>query len=84
MGLTFEHLKAVAVREGLSFEQLRERTGCSTGCTTCEPYVRLMIKTGCTDFPVLSADQVREVMRDAAPGTSDRGGVRAQPGRSGE
>ena len=53
LGLTFDELKARAVEHGDTFEALRERTGCCTGCGACEPYVRLMLETGQTRFPVL-------------------------------
>jgi len=40
-GITDEHL---------ILEQLRIRTQCTSGCTMCEPYIRLTIKTGETSF----------------------------------
>lgn len=51
--LTFAALKRLADTERLDFETLRARTLCCTGCTMCEPYVRLMLETGRTDFPPL-------------------------------
>jgi bacterioferritin-associated ferredoxin len=62
--VTFAHLQRLHRAEGLSLEQLSERTGCCTGCTMCEPYVRLMLKTGATDFPVLDPRQTAAIMRD--------------------
>ena len=44
--------------EGLSLEQLGERTGCCTGCTTCEPYVRIALATGEADLPVMDAREL--------------------------
>ncbi len=63
--LSFEHLRELAQREGLSFDQLQARTKCSTGCTMCEPYVRLMLKTGKTSLPVLPPAQVDAILAEA-------------------
>lgn len=63
--LTFAELRRIAEAEGLGFDDLVNRTGCCTGCTTCEPYVRRMLKTGETQMGVMSASDVREAMRDA-------------------
>lgn len=60
--LTFESLKSIRDREGLDFEGLRARTRCATGCRLCEPYIRLMIESGRTAFPVLSDGEVRDIM----------------------
>lgn len=61
-GMTFVALKAIRDREGLDFEGLRARTRCASGCGLCEPYIRLMIETGRTAFPVLSDREVRDIM----------------------
>jgi bacterioferritin-associated ferredoxin len=53
IGITFAALKQVADAERLDFETLRARTGCSTVCGLCEPYVRLMLKDGRTSFDLL-------------------------------
>jgi bacterioferritin-associated ferredoxin len=63
--LRFEELKQLAQREGLSYEQLSERTGCGTGCGMCEPYVRLVLKTGRTDLPILTTEQVEQILSEA-------------------
>jgi len=64
-GITFEELQKVRVREGLTLEELKERTGCCLGCGTCEPYVRLSLSSGRTVFPVLSLREVDEIMEAA-------------------
>lgn len=61
---TFEDLKQISKRHGYSLDELRDETGCCSGCTSCEPYVRLMLKTGRTVFPVLSARETAAVMQD--------------------
>lgn len=60
--LTFEQLKPVADECGGDFDALCQRTGCCQGCGSCEPYVRLMIETGQTRFPVLRRFQIDEIM----------------------
>lgn len=50
---SFAELLRTARREGLDFDGLVARTGCCTGCGTCEPYIRLTLDTGRTVHPVL-------------------------------
>ncbi len=35
-----------------ALKEIRRATGCTTGCGTCEPYIRLMLRTGRTRFAV--------------------------------
>lgn len=51
--VTFAELRALAARIGGGFEEVSGRTGCGTGCGLCVPYIRLMLRTGQTVFPVL-------------------------------
>lgn len=60
---SFEELRSLAAAENLALEQLKERTGCCTGCGMCEPYVRLMLATGRTAFPVLKPAETAEILR---------------------
>jgi len=62
--ISFAELKAIAERDGLDFTGLRARTGCGRGCGLCEPYVRLMLRTGRTSFPVLSPDEAARIMAE--------------------
>lgn len=51
--VTFDALAAMARRDPgtpLDLDTLRRRTGCCAGCGLCEPYVRLMLRTGRTAF----------------------------------
>lgn len=61
--ITLTELKRLHEAEGLDLRGLTERTGCCRGCGLCEPYVRLMLKTGRTSFGVLSPAEVAEVMQ---------------------
>ncbi len=58
---SFADLRDLATREGLGFEALRSRTGCAATCGLCEPYIRLMLRTGQTSFPLLSEAEARRV-----------------------
>ncbi|MEM1424156.1 MAG: hypothetical protein AAGH64_09155 [Planctomycetota bacterium] len=48
--------------EGLSFEDIRDIHGVCDGCTSCEPYVLLTLRTGVVSHPVLPPARVREIM----------------------
>ena len=61
--VSFAELLRLSREEGLDLEGLMERTGCCTGCTMCEPYVRLTLRTGETSHRVLSGPEVAEIMR---------------------
>lgn len=64
--ITFARLRAIATDERLDLPALKERTGCCAGCGTCEPYIRLMFRTGDTVFPVLERKAADELMRSPA------------------
>lgn len=64
INITFERLHELHRAEGLDLEGLKESTGCCSGCANCEPYIRLMLKSGQTEFPVLSPRQCALAMRD--------------------
>ncbi len=57
-GLTLEQLRSTSRQADppLSYQALRARTGCGIGCALCEPYVRAMLRTGRTEFPLGGAD----------------------------
>lgn len=67
--LSFDALRERAQRDHLDIEALKNATGCCTGCGMCEPYVRLMLKTGQTAIPVLSPARCTELMRENPTGT---------------
>lgn len=48
-------------------ETLRARTGCTSGCGTCLPYVKVMLKTGHTSLPVLTSQQVERILSTPLP-----------------
>jgi bacterioferritin-associated ferredoxin len=73
--VTFARISQMS-REGLTLEQIRDRTKCCTGCGTCEPYVRVVIATGRTRLPVMTEQQARAVVAQAEAwkrGEGDRG-----------
>lgn len=56
--ITFASLKVLSDRHGWGFEALKCQTGCASDCTKCETYIRRMLRTGQTVFPV-PASEVR-------------------------
>ncbi|MFG0327570.1 MAG: hypothetical protein ACF8SC_09930 [Phycisphaerales bacterium JB037] len=48
-----------------TFELLSQRTRCGTGCGMCQPYIRLLLETGQTDFPVLGPVTLARMLREA-------------------
>ncbi len=65
----FTELKKLADAGMRTIDELSERTACCTGCGMCEPYVRLMLRTGETSFPVLPPHEIERILREpSAPG----------------
>lgn len=62
-GVRFAEILRLHRDEGLTFDEIRERTGACDGCTSCEPYVRLTLSTGVTDHPVLTPEDAAEILR---------------------
>lgn len=60
--VTFAELLDLHRAEGLGFDALCERTDCATGCTACEPYIRLTLETGVVDHPVLDRDEADAIL----------------------
>lgn len=56
--VSFAELIELAEREGLSIEQLAERTGATTGCGSCKAYLRIALATGRSDLPPMSAAEL--------------------------
>lgn len=65
--VTFAELKSIADHSGADFEELSERTQCGMGCGMCVPYIRIMLATGITDLPILTADEYRKLLSHAKP-----------------
>ena len=63
--VSFARLVEMANAQGLALAELKARTGCCTGCGSCEPYVRLALRTGCVRLPVLSPRECDEIMNPA-------------------
>ncbi len=64
-GVSFEEILRLHRAEGLSLQELKARTGCCEGCTNCEPYVLLTLRTGVTDHPVLTPHTVARILGSA-------------------
>jgi len=63
----FAELLRLARDEGLGIDALVERTGCTTGCGTCEPYIRLAIATGRHELPPMSPAQIDAILDHLSP-----------------
>jgi NAD(P)H-nitrite reductase large subunit len=61
----FEKLLRLARAEGLTQEQLSERTGCCTGCGMCKPYVRVVLSTGRTSIPLMNGKALKAIAEQA-------------------
>ena len=66
--ISFRRLLELHVSEGMSLDQIMDQTGCCTGCTTGEPYVRLTLMTGETDHPVLTPREIGQISQHHAAG----------------
>ncbi|MEM1209581.1 MAG: hypothetical protein AAFY08_05010 [Planctomycetota bacterium] len=53
----FASLVEEAEREGLTLDELAERTGASEGCGMCRPYLRESMRTGETVFTRVIVDR---------------------------
>ena len=61
----FEKLLRLAREEGLTQDQLSERTGCCTGCGMCKPYVRVVLSTGRTSIPLMNGRALKAIAEEA-------------------
>lgn len=61
----FEKLLKMAREEGLTQDQLSERTGCCTGCGMCKPYVRVVLSTGRTSIPLMNGKSLKAIAEEA-------------------
>lgn len=56
---------AALAKQGKSYAQISNETGCCKGCGTCEPYVRVVIKTHAHALPVMNPAEQARVMHQA-------------------
>lgn len=57
-------LKQIAelAKSGLGFDEIQRRTGCCTGCTMCEPYVREAMRTGAGRIALMSPQRCAAIL----------------------
>jgi NAD(P)H-nitrite reductase large subunit len=60
----FVLLKELSAIWGPDLERLCHITKCGTGCGMCRPYIRVMLRTGVTDLPVMPTEQFDRMMRE--------------------
>lgn len=63
----FCDLEKAARQAGISVEELAEERGCGSACGLCVPYIKLMVKTGLTELPVIGSDKYRQLQRESKP-----------------
>ena len=51
--VSFGELKAYVEKTGGGFDELTVHFGCGRGCGLCVPYIRKMLETGETAFPLI-------------------------------
>ncbi len=61
--LLFKELLDFARANDLDFAALCDAAGCCTGCSMCEPYVRLTLATGRTAHPILDGPALSAALR---------------------
>lgn len=44
---------------GATLDELKETTGCGTGCGLCVPYIKVALHTGEAHLPVLNDDELK-------------------------
>lgn len=54
--VTFERALEVSKQRSLSLDQLADELGCTTGCGSCEPYLRRCLATGQVVFHEIIED----------------------------
>src|SRR4051812_25750933 len=59
--ISFRELKQIAERDGATLEELARRTGCTTSCGLCRPYIEVMLATGRTELPVMTEEECRKM-----------------------
>jgi NAD(P)H-nitrite reductase large subunit len=62
--VTFDRLLEETTRVGRDISALKKATGCCTGCGMCKPYVIMMLRTGRTVFPLLSAAAASRIIAE--------------------
>lgn len=70
---TFAELAARARERSCTLDQLMMDTACGTRCGLCLPYLKLMLVTGKTRFPVMSDAKAELMLRQAERQLSNSG-----------
>jgi bacterioferritin-associated ferredoxin len=62
----FAEICRLVAEENLTFAQVVSKTRCTTGCGACGLYARVAVATGIHDLPVMTRDQLEEVLQRIA------------------
>lgn len=68
--VSFAEIIAAVRERGLSLTRVVEQTGCTTGCGSCEPYIRLALATGRAVLPPMSKPDLERWLRDTERATN--------------
>lgn len=61
--IPFGDIRELAEKRGADFDELCKLTHCGTSCGLCIPYIRVVLKTGRTSLPVMSAEEFSKLMK---------------------
>lgn len=59
--ITFRELKQLAEETHATLDDLARRTGCTTSCGLCRPYIEVVLATGRTELPVMTPQECRKL-----------------------
>lgn len=65
--MTFAELQAELPSVAGDVDALVARTGCGAACGACLPYIKLMVKTGRTEFPVMRPEDIARILQEPDP-----------------
>jgi NAD(P)H-nitrite reductase large subunit len=69
--VTFAELIRLQQKKGATLDELRDETGCGTGCGLCIPYIRVALRLGEPRLPVMSDAELQRCGGNQA-GDGDR------------
>lgn len=58
-GVLFAEALRLKRETGATEEEIRQRTGCGSGCGMCVPYLRVALATGRARLPVMSEGELK-------------------------
>jgi NAD(P)H-nitrite reductase large subunit len=59
--VSFARLIRLNRENGADLDELRDQTGCGTGCGLCIPYIRVALRTGEAHLPIMSDRELKRL-----------------------